>query len=186
MVATPDATSSVTNSGTQYLLQRDAGLLKRDAASLPSRRVDIGSTVVTTSLPWPGSPTPFGARWDGSGTNFSLFVGSAEAVDLCLFDADGNESRLPLTDTTYHAWHGYLPDVGPGQRYAFRVDGPFDPGSGARWNPSKLLIDPYARALDGEFVLNASIFGYPPGRDDDVQDHRDSAPFIPKGVVVHD
>jgi glycogen operon protein len=139
---------------------------------------------VTT--PWPGTPAPFGATWDGEGTNFALFAGSAEAVDLCLFDEDNNETRLPLLDSTYHVWHGHVPDVGPGQRYAFRVDGVFDPHGGARWNPSKLLIDPYARALDGTFVMDEAVFGYPPGRDDTVQDHRDSAAYVPKGIVVHD
>jgi isoamylase len=138
------------------------------------------------TMPWPGWPAPLGATYDGNGTNFSLFAGSAEAVDLCLFDEHGNETRIPLVDTTYHAWHGYLPDVGPGQRYGFRVDGVFDPQIGARWNPSKLLIDPYAQALDGEFLLHDAVFGYPPGRDDTVQDHRDSAAYVPKGVVVHD
>src|SRR4051812_42287886 len=138
------------------------------------------------TTPWPGHPVPLGATYDGYGTNFALFAGSAEAVDVCLFDAHGTETRVPLVDTTYHAWHGYLPDVGPGQRYGIRVDGPFDPQAGARWNPSKLLIDPYARALDGDLVLNDAVFGYPPGRDDTVQDHRDSAPYVPKSVVVHD
>src|SRR3954452_8868416 len=138
------------------------------------------------TMPWPGQPVPLGATYDGHGTNFALFAGSAEAVDVCLFDERGNETRVSLADTTYHAWHGYLPDIGPGQRYGFRVDGPFDPHSGARWNPSKLLIDPYTRALDGAFVLDDAVFGYPQGRDDTVHDHRDSAPYIPKGVVVHD
>jgi isoamylase len=150
-----------------------------------------GSDVPTgRQAPWPGGPAPLGATWDGHGTNFALFAGDAEAVDLCLFDDDGNgnlrETRVPLVDTTYHVWHGYLPDVGPGQRYGFRVDGPFAPHQGARWNPSKLLIDPYPRALDGPFTSDDAVFGYPPGREDTVQDHRDSARFIPKGVVVHD
>jgi isoamylase len=138
------------------------------------------------TAPWPGTPAPLGATWDGDGTNFALFAGSAEAVDLCLFDDGGNETRVPLVDSTYHVWHGYLPGVGPGQRYAFRVDGVFDPHNGARWNPSKLLIDPYTRALDGEFVVNDAVFGFPVGRDDTVQDHRDSAPYVPQSVVVHD
>ncbi|MFL6241005.1 MAG: glycogen debranching protein GlgX [Actinomycetes bacterium] len=136
--------------------------------------------------PWPGAPTPLGAKYDGKGANFSLFAGSAEAVDVCLFDDDGNETRLPLLDTTYHAWHGYVPGVEPGQRYGFRVDGPFDPHVGARWNPSKLLIDPYARALDGDFICDDAVFGFPAGRDDTIQDHRNSARYVPKGVVVHD
>jgi glycogen operon protein len=140
--------------------------------------------------PWPGRHAPIGATWDGEGTNFALYAAGAEAVDVCLFDADGKETRLPLEESTYHVWHGYVPQVHPGQRYGFRVDGPFDPANGQRWNPSKLLADPYARAFDGEFILSGdgsdAVFGFPPGRDDLVQDHRDSAPFVPKSVIVHD
>jgi glycogen operon protein len=141
---------------------------------------------VSDRRPWPGQPFPLGARWDGEGTNFALFAGDAEAVDLCLYDENDRETRIPLEETTYHIWHGYLPDVGPGRRYGYRVDGPFDPHAGARWNPSKLLIDPYARAVDGDLTVTDAVFGYPPGRDDTVQDHRDSALYVPKGVVVHD
>ncbi len=143
--------------------------------------------------PWPGRHAPIGATWDGEGTNFAIYASGAEAVDVCLFDDDGTETRLPLEESTYHVWHCYLPQVAPGQRYGFRVDGPFDPHNGRRWNPSKLLADPYARAFDGEFILDDklfpgsdAVFGYPPGRDDLVQDHRDSAPYVPKSVVVHD
>ncbi|ABK52454.1 isoamylase [Acidothermus cellulolyticus 11B] len=135
---------------------------------------------------WPGHWWPLGATADEDGTNFAVYSRYAEAVDLCLFDDDGTETRLPLTETTYHVWHGYVPGVRPGTRYGFRVDGPFDPHRGLRFNPSKLLIDPYARALDGDFVLSDAVFGYPPGRDDTVQDHRDSAPYVPKSVVVRD
>ncbi|MDQ1700620.1 MAG: isoamylase [Frankiaceae bacterium] len=135
---------------------------------------------------WPGSPFPLGATWDGEGTNFALFAPAAESVALCLFDDDGAESRVELDEVTYHIWHGYLPRVGPRQRYGFRVDGPYDASRGLRWNPSKLLIDPYALALDGDFVLDDAVFGYQTGRDDSVQDHRDSAPYMPKSVIVHD
>jgi len=135
---------------------------------------------------WPGEPAPLGAHWNGNGTNFALFSDGAESVDICLFDDDGTEHRVALEELTNHVWHGYLPGVGPGQRYGFRCDGPFDPEWGARWNPSKLLLDPYARAVEGDLVLDDAIFGYPRGRDDLVQDHRDSAPFVPRSVVVHD
>ena len=135
---------------------------------------------------WPGSPSPLGASWDGEGTNFALWAPAAESVDLCLFDDAGHEQRVELGEVTHHVWHGYVPRVGPQQRYGFRVDGPFDPSRGARWNPSKLLADPYALAFDGAFVVDDAIFGFPPGRDDTHQDHRDSAPFVPKSVVVHD
>src|SRR4051794_11647578 len=144
---------------------------------------------------WPGRPHPLGATWDGEGTNFAIYAPSAEAVDVCLFDGaarngDGSsaerETRVPLEETTTHVWHGYLPQIGPGQRYGYRVDGPFDPSRGLRWNPSKLLADPYAKAFTGELRLDESIFGYPPGRDDTVQDHRDSSPYVPRSVVIQD
>jgi isoamylase len=135
---------------------------------------------------WPGRPAPLGATWDGEGTNFAVFSQGAEAVDVCLFSSDGVETRVPLEETTNKVWHGYVERVGPGQLYGFRADGPFDPASGARWNASKLLLDPYARAVSGALTLDDAIFGYPPGRDDTVQDHRDSAPYVPRSVVVHD
>jgi glycogen operon protein len=131
---------------------------------------------------WPGRPFPLGAHWDGAGTNFALFSEAAEAVDLCLLDDRGDEQRIELEETTYHVWHGYLPGIGPGQRYGFRVDGPYDPGRGARFNPSKLLVDPYARAIDGQLRLDPAIFG----SDGDAQDHRDSRGQVPVSVVVHD
>ncbi|WP_075014358.1 glycogen debranching protein GlgX [Geodermatophilus obscurus] len=134
---------------------------------------------------WPGSPAPLGAHWDGTGTNFALWSAGATAVDLCLFDADGTEHRHRLRETTHQVWHGRLPGVGPGQRYGYRVHGPHDPGAGARWNPAKLLLDPYARAVDGELTLDPALFGSrldAPGS----PDARDSAPFVPRGVVVHD
>jgi isoamylase len=140
---------------------------------------------VTCAAPWPGSPAALGASWDGRGTNFALFSASAEAVDLCLFDDLGREVRLPLRERTGHVWHGYLPGVHPGQEYGYRVDGPFDPAAGHRHNPSKLLADPYARALTGDYRLHDAVCGSAPGRDR-VQDHRDSAPYVPRSVVVHD
>ncbi|MFE4648519.1 glycogen debranching protein GlgX [Streptomyces sp. NPDC056707] len=145
---------------------------------------------------WPGAPMPLGARFrvgpDGvAGTNFALWAGGAEAVELCLFDEEGNETRLPLTELTHEVWHGFVPGVRPGQRYGYRVHGRWDPWTGARWNAAKLLLDPYARAVDGSFTLPAEVYGHV--RDwpqqhvaDTVRDERDSAPFVPKGVVVHD
>ncbi|MEU7294778.1 glycogen debranching protein GlgX [Streptomyces exfoliatus] len=145
---------------------------------------------------WPGAPTPLGARCrvgpDGiAGTNFALWAGGAEAVELCLFGPDGTERRLPLTELTHEIWHGFVPGIGAGQRYGYRVHGRWDPWTGARWNPAKLLLDPYARAVDGDFSLPAEVYGHV--RDwpqqhvaDTVRDERDSAPFVPKGVVVQD
>ncbi|WRZ45141.1 glycogen debranching protein GlgX [Streptomyces sp. NBC_00151] len=145
---------------------------------------------------WPGAPTPLGARFrvgpDGTtGTNFALWAGGAEAVDLCLFDEEGAETRVPLTELTHEIWHGFVPGVFPGRRYGFRVHGRWDPWTGARWNPAKLLLDPYARAVDGDFTLPPEVYGHV--RDwpqqqvaDTVRDDRDSAPLVPKGVVVQD
>jgi len=140
---------------------------------------------VIPERPWPGSPSPLGATWDGEGTSFAVHTASGEAVDLCLLDADGHETRVPLEERTGAVWHGYLPGVGPGQRYGYRVDGPYDPAHGHKHNPSKLLADPYARALDGDLVLHDAVFGTVPGRPG-VQDHRDSAPWVPRSVVVDD
>ncbi|MCX4674141.1 glycogen debranching protein GlgX [Streptomyces sp. NBC_01433] len=145
---------------------------------------------------WPGAPMPLGARFrvgpDGvAGTNFALWAGGAEAVELCLFDERGGERRCSLTELTHEIWHGFLPGVRPGQRYGYRVHGRWDPWTGARWNAAKLLLDPYARAVDGSFTLPSEVYGHV--RDwpqqhvaDTVRDDRDSAPFVPKGVVVHD
>ncbi len=136
--------------------------------------------------PWPGRPFPLGATWDGRGTNFSLFSEQARRVELCLFDGDDRESRFELRECNAFIWHGYLPEVGPGQRYGYRVEGPYDPPTGHRFNPRKLLIDPYAKAIEGpvEFAL-ANVFPYPPGGGDGLQaDGEDDAVAIPKCVVV--
>ncbi len=98
---------------------------------------------------WPGRSYPLGATYDGAGTNFSLFSEVADRVDLCLFDDDGEEHCVPLREVDAFCWHGYLPNVGPGQRYGFRVHGEWDPVNGLRCNPAKLLLDPYAKAIDG-------------------------------------
>ncbi|WP_411080797.1 glycogen debranching protein GlgX [Streptomyces sp. cmx-18-6] len=145
---------------------------------------------------WPGAPMPLGARFrvgpDGiAGANFALWAGGAEAVELCLFDERGAETRCPLTELTHEIWHGFVPGIAPGQRYGYRVHGRWDPWTGARWNAAKLLLDPYARAVDGSFTLPPEVYGHM--RDwpdqhvaDTVRDDRDSAPYVPKGVVVHD
>jgi isoamylase len=135
---------------------------------------------------WPGRPHPLGAAWDGEGTNFAVFSEHGEAVELCLFDRDGNERRLRMPEVTDHVWHGYVPDVAPGQRYGFRVHGPYEPERGHRFNPAKLLLDPYARAVDGVVVWDEPVFGYRIGADDLVPDDRDSAASVPRSVVIHD
>ncbi|WP_328917998.1 MULTISPECIES: glycogen debranching protein GlgX [unclassified Streptomyces] len=144
----------------------------------------------------PGSPLPLGATFgtgpDGRpGTNFALWAGGADSVELCLFDEEGAETRAPLTEPTDEVWHGFVPGVLPGRRYGYRVGGRWDPWSGARWNPAKLLLDPYARAVDGDFALAPEVYGHirhwpDPAAADTVRDDRDSAPYVPKGVVVHD
>ena len=139
---------------------------------------------------WPGSPFPLGTVWDGYGTNFSLFSEHGEAVELCLFGDDGAEARVPVTQRRAQNWHCYLPGVGPGQRYGYRVHGPYDPRNGHRFNPAKLLIDPYAKAIEGvvDFSGGANVFPYVPnggGDDDDLEpDDADDSAAIPKSVVV--
>ena len=140
----------------------------------------------STGRPWPGRPSPLGAHFDGSGVNFALWAEGADAVELCLFDEAGAETRLALTDRTHHVFHGYLSGLRPGQRYGYRVHGPWDPASGSRWNPAKLLLDPYARATDGEYRLDEAVYGHVFGGPDTVRDERDSAPHVPRSVVVHE
>src|ERR1700684_4023619 len=109
---------------------------------------------------WPGSSYPLGANYDGSGTNFALFSEIAEKVELCLIGDDGQESRFNLDEVDGYVWHAYLPDVTPGQRYGFRVHGPFDPAAGHRCDPSKLLLDPYGKSFNGQFKFGQALFSY--------------------------
>ena len=138
---------------------------------------------------WPGRPFPLGATWDGEGTNFSLFSEHAARVELCLFDDDGKEERLELRERTALNWHGYAAGVGPGRRYAYRVHGRWAPEKGHRFNPSKLLLDPYAKAIEGAIDFGAaSTLPYLPGEEDaDLElDPADDAAAIPKCVVVNE
>ena len=134
---------------------------------------------------WPGQPYPLGATWDGRGTNFALFSEHADAVELCLFDNESYENRIGMIEQTAFIWHAYLPGIGPGQRYGYRVHGPYEPHAGHRFNPSKLLLDPYAKAIEGEVRWRDEVFGYRIGDDDLVQDQRDSAPYVPRSVVTN-
>ena len=135
-----------------------------------------------------GSAAAHGAIWDGKGTNFTLFSANATKVEVCLFDASGTREleRLALPEYTDQFWHGYIPDVHPASVYGFRVHGPYEPEAGHRFNPNKLLLDPYARAHTGELKWGPECFGYTIGAEgDDLSfDERDSAPFMPKCVVV--
>jgi isoamylase len=132
---------------------------------------------------WPGTMYPLGAVYDGSGTNFSIFSEIAERVELCLFDAEGNETRLELPEMTGYCWHGYLPGVEPGQRYGYRVHGPWDPENGHRANPAKLLLDPYAKAIAGQVQWDEAVFPYSFEGGPEVRNDLDSAPFVPRSVV---
>ena len=133
---------------------------------------------------WPGESYPLGATFDGTGTNFSVFSEVAEYVELCLFDDHGNETRVLLPEVDGFRWHGYLPHIEAGQRYGFRIHGPWAPEKGQRCNPAKLLLDPYAMAIEGDAHWDEAVFPYwfdnPKGPPND----RDSAPFVPKSVVV--
>ncbi len=134
-----------------------------------------------------GRGYPLGATWDGQGVNFALFSANATKVEVCLFEDDGTEyARIALPEYTDEAWHGYIADIGPGTIYGYRVHGPYEPENGHRFNPNKLLLDPYARAHVGELTWNDACFGYTIGHPDkDLSfDERDSAPFVPKCVVT--
>jgi glycogen operon protein len=138
---------------------------------------------------WPGRPYPLGTTWDGAGVNFALFSEHATGVELCLFDGPNTgqaREQIPLRERTDLVWHGYVPDLGPGQLYGYRVHGPHAPDQGLRFNPAKLLIDPYARALAGELQWRDEVFGYRVGdpSGDLSRDDRDSAAFVPRSVVV--
>ena len=133
---------------------------------------------------WPGHRYPLGATYDGTGTNFAIFSEVAEAVELCLFDPSGNERKVQLHEQDAFVWHAYLPGVEPGQRYGYRVYGPYDPSRGLRCNPHKLLLDPYARAVDSDIEWHPSLYAYDFDNPDELSD-LDSAPHMAKGVVVN-
>jgi glycogen operon protein len=143
------------------------------------RRVRSGMQQV-----WPGTPYPLGATYDGSGTNFTIFSEIAERVELCLFGPTGSETRYVLPEVDGFVWHAFLPGVEPGQRYGYRVYGPNDPRRGHRCNPNKLLLDPYAKAIDGVIDWDQSVFGYEFG-DPDTPNDADSASSMPKSVVIN-
>jgi isoamylase len=143
------------------------------------------------TIKYPGSPYPLGATWTGDGVNFALYADNATAVELCLFSSpkESSESeKIKITERTHQIWHVFLPDAKPGQLYGYRVHGDFKPEEGHRYNPNKLLIDPYAKAVAGTIDWNDSLFPYVMGdaHEDLSFSETDSAPFIPKGVVVDD
>jgi glycogen operon protein len=134
----------------------------------------------------PGQPYPLDATWDGSGVNFAIFSENAKRVELCLFDEDDRETRYELTEVTDFVWHGYLLGAKPGQRYGYRVIGPYEPQAGHRFNPAKLVLDPYTKAIDGDLDWSDALFGYQVGSEeaDLSQDSRNSAASLPKCVVI--
>jgi isoamylase len=143
--------------------------------------------VIKTSRIREGLPHPRGAVWDGKGTNFALFSANATKVEVCIFGAKGEREveRIALPEYTDQIWHGYLPDITPGMIYGYRVDGPYEPDAGHRFNPNKLVLDPYACAHTGELKWDPAVFGYKVESGDDTTfDERDSAPFMPKCTVV--
>lgn len=134
-----------------------------------------------------GSPYPLGASWDGQGVNFALFSDNATGVELCLFDTDNPaqpSETITVTEKTYSVWHIYIPGLKPGQLYGFRVHGPYEPAEGHRFNPNKLLIDPYAKAISGTLEWHDALFGYDVEADDLTMSENDSAAYVPKSVVV--
>ena len=137
---------------------------------------------------WPGRPYPLGATWDGAGTNFALFSEAATGVELCLFGPaghaeEGSEQRIALTEVDGFVWHCYLPGTGPGQRYGWRVHGPYQPDQGHRCNPAKLLLDPYGKAVDGAVRWDEALFSYQM-TDPSKLNTADSAPWMPRNVVI--
>src|SRR6476646_11606502 len=145
-------------------------------------------SVFTTHMRvWPGSPYPLGATWDGVGVNFAIFAEHATRVELCLFDsveAEVESLTISLPEQTDMVWHGYLPDVHPGQLYGYRVHGPYAPQRGLRFNSHKLVMDPYAKVVGRATRWNDALFGFRIGDDDTSFDDRDSAPYAPLAAVV--
>jgi len=136
---------------------------------------------------WPGAPYPLGATWDGGGVNFALFSEHATGVELCLFDspeATVESVTIPLTEQTDMVWHGYLPDIRPGQLYGYRVHGPHAPARGHRFNRHKVLLDPYAKVIGRRGAWHSSLYGYPAGRSTDERHDEDSAPYAPLAAVI--
>jgi isoamylase len=157
-----------------------------EPAPTVAREEDIDRSAATAVVsPWPGRPYPLGASYDGTGVNFALFSEVAERVELCLFDDDGREQRLDLPEQTGFVWHGYIYGVQPGQRYGYRVHGPWDPAAGRRCLPRKLLLDPYARAIEGTVKWDEAVFSYRFDQPDGPRNDTDSAPFMPRGIVVN-
>ena len=138
---------------------------------------------------WPGSSYPLGAAWDGKGVNFAIYSENATSISLLLYESQNSPTprhRIPLTEKSGYVWHCYLPDIMPGQLYAYSVDGPYEPDKGLRFNKKKALIDPYSRAITGTIPTNDAMFGHKLGdpTQDLSRDERDSGPFSPKSLII--
>ena len=138
---------------------------------------------MSQDMAWPGRWSPLGVTHDGLGVNVALWSEGAERVEFCVFDEQGRETRHELGECTFHVFHGYVAGIEPGTEYGFRVYGPHDPQYGKRYNPNKLLIDPYAKAITGGLTLNPAIYGYSDG-DDLTGNSADSARYVPRSVVT--
>src|SRR3954463_10698748 len=161
---------------------------KVDTRELSATQI-VAPNVRRTSRVREGLPYPLGATWDGLGVNFAIFSANATKVELCLFDLEGRNEleRVELPEYTDEVWHGYLPDARPGTTYGYRVYGPYEPKNGHRFNPSKLLLDPYAKAVSGLVNWSGEMFGYVQDGSEDAdlrRDERDNAWCMPKSVVV--
>ena len=159
-------------------------MTEQQTRAWPSTEKPAAAAASGTDLVWPGSGFPLGASFDGVGTNFSIFSEVAEGVELCLLDGAGEERRIPLTEVDGGVWHGYLPGVASGQRYGYRVHGPYAPAQGLRCNPAKLLLDPYAKAVAGEIRWDEALFSYRWSDPDQIND-ADSASYMPASVVIN-
>jgi len=179
----PPTAATITRSGACTLAEAASSKLTASPAVIPAKQPDPTRRDAAFSEIWPGKAYPLGASYDGSGTNFALFSEAAERVELCLFDAEGAETRLVLPEVDGFVWHGFVPNVEPGQRYGYRVYGPYDPAAGQRCNANKLLLDPYAKAIDGTIHWDQSVFGYNFG-DPDSRNDDDSAASMPRSVVI--
>jgi len=169
------ALSELLNANPSILFQREDGVGRKAR----QQRRFVGMNV------WPGKPYPLGATYDGVGANFSLFSEAAERVELCLFDENEAETRVDLSEVTGFCWHGYLPEVEPGQRYGYRLHGPWAPEHGQRCNPRKLLLDPYAKTVEGDVNWNEAVFPYYFRDLEGSANEEDSAPYVPRSVVIN-
>ena len=149
---------------------------------------DDGSAGLVATRVWPGRPYPLGATWDGMGVNFALFSENATKVELCLFDsvnAQAESQRIVLPERDEEVWHVYLPDLRPGQLYGYRVHGPYESQRGHRFNPHKIVLDPYAKSIGRDLRWDDALYGYPHGAGNEADfDERDSAPFAPLACVI--